>query len=203
MALATQLDIPLEGAEAHDALHYWADSLAESRGEVFTKTEVVEFILDLVGWRVGSGLLTQRLLEPSCGSGDFVVPAVLRLLADALREMIAESFHLDAYIDFTGIDAFHGQVTAYPSVTIIRNGSGERTQVVDKEDVDCATLPELSTCLLDQANDPRIKYLSNFKEKRALLAPLQRRPTPHRQSTGKPPADPRRSRVQGKHRHRH
>jgi hypothetical protein len=46
MALATQLDIPLEGAEAHDALHYWADSLAESRGEVFTKTEVVEFIFD-------------------------------------------------------------------------------------------------------------------------------------------------------------
>ena len=90
MTLATQLDIPLEGAEARDALHYWADSLAESRGEVFTKTEVVEFILDLVGWRVGQDLLTQRLLEPSCGSGDFVVPAVRRLLADAPDATVAD-----------------------------------------------------------------------------------------------------------------
>ena len=302
MALATQLDIPLAGAEAHDALHYWADSLAESRGEVFTKTEVVEFILDLVGWQVGQSLLTKRLLEPSCGSGDFVVPVVRRLLADAphatvgellpciravevnraafdllvqrvravlethgfssseaatltsawllqadfltqpfsspfthvvgnppylriealprplmqryralfrtmydradlyiafyekglsllapegrlgyicanrwtknryggpLREMIAESFHMDVYVDFTGVDAFHGEVTAYPSVTIIRNGSGEHTQIIDKEDVLCANLPELSGHLLARTDDPRIKYLSKFKEKRA------------------------------------
>ena len=83
MTLASQLDIPLPDAEPHDALHYWADSLAERRGEVFTKTEVVEFILDLVGWQVGQSLLIKRLLEPSCGSGDFVVPAVRRLLADA------------------------------------------------------------------------------------------------------------------------
>ena len=302
MTLATQLEIPLDGTEAHDALHYWADSLAESRGEVFTKLEVVEFILDLVGWRIGHNLLTQRLLEPSCGSGDFVVPAVQRLMRDApnatvedllpciravevnrtafeslnkrvraeltangfspgeidtladawlihadfltkpfpipfthvvgnppylriealprplmqryraifhtmydradlyiafyekglsllaaegrlgficanrwtknryggpLREMIAESFHMDAYIDFTGVDAFHGEVTAYPSVTIIRNGNGKHTQVVDKEDVHCATLPELSAQLLAQADDPQIKYLAKFKEKRA------------------------------------
>jgi hypothetical protein len=83
MAMATQLDILLPEAEAHDALHYWADSVGESRGEIFTKTAVVEFILDLTGWRIGEDLLNKRLLEPSCGSGDFVVPAVRRLLADS------------------------------------------------------------------------------------------------------------------------
>lgn len=311
MPLATQLDILLPDAEEHDALHYWADSVAESRGEIFTKTEVVEFILDLCGWRVGENLLHQRLLEPSCGSGDFVIPAIRRLLADSqeataeallpciravevnqaafetlgqrvraeltehgfsvdqiealaeawlhhadfltypfinrfthvvgnppylriealpkqlmqryralfrtmydradlyipfyekglsllepegklgyicanrwtknryggpLREMIAESFHMDVYVDFTGIDAFHGEVTAYPSVTIIRNGSGESTQVVDKEDVNCEVLPTLSRHLLAQSDDPRIKHLGRFKDKRApwLLSNLSR-----------------------------
>lgn len=56
MALATQLDILLPGEEEPDALHYWTDSEGESRGEIFTKTEVVEFILDLTGWRVGQKL---------------------------------------------------------------------------------------------------------------------------------------------------
>jgi hypothetical protein len=302
MALATQLDILLPDTEAHDAMHYWADSIGESRGEVFTKTEVVEFILDLSGWRIGQNLATKRLLEPSCGSGDFVIPALRRLLADApqvsaydllpciravevsreafaalqlrvrteleahrfsasdidllidtwlihgdfltrpfaerfshvvgnppylriealpkplmqryralfrtmydradlyiafyekglsllqtegklgyicanrwtknryggpLREMIADDFHMDAYIDFTGIDAFHGEVTAYPSVTIIRNGPSTITQVVDKEDVDCTALPELADRLLAQDEDARIKRMSGFTAKRA------------------------------------
>ncbi|MGJ8639993.1 MAG: Eco57I restriction-modification methylase domain-containing protein [Opitutaceae bacterium] len=301
MALATQLDILLPDTEAHDAMHYWADSTGDSRGEVFTKTEVVEFILDLSGWRMGQSLATKRLLEPSCGSGDFVIPALRRLLADApnvsahdllpciravevsreafaalqlrvrteleahhfsandidllietwlihgdfltrpfaerfshvvgnppylriealpkplmqryrtlfrtmydradlyiafyekglsllqtegrlgyicanrwtknryggpLRELIANDFHMDAYIDFTGIDAFHGEVTAYPSVTIIRNGRGDITQVVDKEDVNCSALPELSEGLLTHSKDKRIKRASRFTDKR-------------------------------------
>lgn len=90
MTLATQLDMHLPGTEAHDALHYWADALGECRGEVFTKTEVVEFILDLTGWRVGEVLSAQRLLEPSCGSGDFVVPAIRRLLSDSPEASAAD-----------------------------------------------------------------------------------------------------------------
>lgn len=311
MALATQLDILFPGEEEPDALHYWTDSEGESRGEIFTKTEVVEFILDLTGWRVGQKLLAQQLLEPACGSGDFLIPAIRRLLDDSpgataeellpciravevnqhafatlsqrvqaelsdhgfsegdiaclldawlshadfltlpfttrfnhvvgnppylriealprhlmlryrslfrtmydradlyipfyekglsllepegklgyicanrwtknryggpLREMIAESFHMDIYVDFTGIDAFHGEVTAYPSVTIIRNGCGDRTQVVDKEDVSCEALPDLSKRLLDQTIDARIKHLGRFKDKQApwLLSNLSR-----------------------------
>jgi len=69
MALATELDIPLPDAVAHDALHYWAEAVGESRGEVFTRPEVVDFILDLTGSRVGQNLIGKRLLGPSCGSG--------------------------------------------------------------------------------------------------------------------------------------
>lgn len=302
MPLATQLDILLPEAEEHDALHYWAESIGESRGEVFTKKEVANFILDLTGWQVGQQLLSKRLLEPSCGCGDFVIPAIRRLLQDSprataaelrpciravevnrlaydtlvarvfteltasgfsqtdvqslgeawllhadfltqpfattfthvvgnppylriealpkplmrryralfrtmydradlyiaffekglshlrsegklgyicanrwtknryggpLREMIAESFHMDAYIDFTGVDAFQGEVTAYPSVTIIRNGCGQTTQVVDKEDVSCEVLAELANKLITQKPDPRIKTMTGIAEKSA------------------------------------
>lgn len=53
---------------------------AESRGAVFTRTEVVEFILDLVGYTKDKPLHTKRLLEPSFGGGDFLLPIVGRLL---------------------------------------------------------------------------------------------------------------------------
>ncbi|MCK9388759.1 MAG: hypothetical protein M0Q22_10275 [Sulfuritalea sp.] len=54
----------------------------ESRGAVFTRTEVVEFILDLVGYTEDKPLTRNRLLEPSFGGGDFLLPAVSRLLLD-------------------------------------------------------------------------------------------------------------------------
>jgi len=311
MAIATQIDIPLSDIEAHNALHYWADSNGSSRGEVFTKPDVVGFILDLTGWQVGQNLVGKRLLEPSCGSGDFVLPAIRRLLADCreatvselsaciravevnreayatlrrrvdevlllngfsikerntlldtwllhadfltqpfpelfthivgnppylriealpkplmlryrslfrtmydradlyiafyekglshlepegrlgyicanrwtknryggpLREMIAESFHLEFYADFTGVDAFHGEVTAYPAVTIIRNGRGDLTQIIDKEDIRCETLPELSQHILEQQVDTRIKESAAFMNGDApwLLSNLSR-----------------------------
>ena len=52
----------------------------ESRGAIFTRIEVVEFILDLVGYTEDKPLGRSRLLEPSFGGGDFLLPAVTRLL---------------------------------------------------------------------------------------------------------------------------
>ncbi len=302
MPIAIQLDIPLPGVEALDAVHYWAESAGETRGEVYTKPEVAGFILDLVGWRVGQNLLSKRLLEPSCGSGDFLIPALQRLLQDSpdataadlksclravevnraaydilkqrvnteleragfsspeiqalteawlhhadflthpfatgfthvagnppylrieslpkplmqryralfrtmydradlyiaffekglsllesggklgyicanrwiknryggpLREMIADDFHMETYVDFTGVDAFHGQVIAYPAVTVIRNGPGSTTRVIEKEDVHCDALPDLSDCLLNDRPDPRIKEMNCIADSRA------------------------------------
>jgi hypothetical protein len=52
----------------------------EQRGAVFTKPEVVAFLLDLVGYTPDRPLTERRLLEPACGEGDFLIPALDRLL---------------------------------------------------------------------------------------------------------------------------
>lgn len=52
----------------------------EARGAVFTRPEVVDFILDLAGYTEDQPLHLKRILEPSFGSGDFLLPAVGRLL---------------------------------------------------------------------------------------------------------------------------
>ena len=60
-----------------------SESGVEERGAVFTRREVVEFILDLIGYTPNKRLQTQRLLEPSFGNGDFLLAAVERLLKSA------------------------------------------------------------------------------------------------------------------------
>jgi hypothetical protein len=50
------------------------------RGAIFTRPEVVEFILDLAGYTPDRPLHRLRLLEPSFGAGDFLLPAIERLL---------------------------------------------------------------------------------------------------------------------------
>ncbi len=63
-----------------DAVGSFARSAAEERGAVFTRRAVVEFILDLSGYTVERPLHQSRLLEPSFGNGDFLLPVVARLL---------------------------------------------------------------------------------------------------------------------------
>jgi hypothetical protein len=53
----------------------------EQRGAIFTRREVVDFILDLTGYTAEKPLLKMRLLEPSFGEGDFLIPAIERLLS--------------------------------------------------------------------------------------------------------------------------
>lgn len=53
----------------------------EQRGAIFTRREVVDFILDLSGYTSDQPLHRQRLLEPSFGGGDFLLPVVERLLS--------------------------------------------------------------------------------------------------------------------------
>ena len=64
-------------------------SSVDERGAIFTRREVVDFILDLVGYGVSEPLWERSLLEPSFGAGDFLVPAVERLL-EARRRALAE-----------------------------------------------------------------------------------------------------------------
>lgn len=82
----------------------------EARGAVFTRRAVVDFILDLAGYTSNQPLHKKRLLEPSFGGGDFLLPAVERLLAawrfhgdggsvfDALKDAIhAVELHRDTF----------------------------------------------------------------------------------------------------------
>lgn len=54
-------------------------------GEVFTRQWVVDTILDLVGYTPDKDLSKARLVEPSIGSGAFLVPVVGRLIDSAQR----------------------------------------------------------------------------------------------------------------------
>lgn len=53
----------------------------DSRGAVFTRREVVDFILDLAGYTGDQPLYQKRLLEPSFGGGNFLLPIIERLLS--------------------------------------------------------------------------------------------------------------------------
>lgn len=53
----------------------------EARGAIFTRSEVVDFILDLAGYTENQPLHEKRLLEPSFGGGDFLLPIIQRLLS--------------------------------------------------------------------------------------------------------------------------
>lgn len=63
-----------------DALKSLAVADTEERGAVFTRREVVEFILDLVGYTADKPLYESRFLEPSFGEGEFLLVAVKRMV---------------------------------------------------------------------------------------------------------------------------
>lgn len=64
-----------------DAVHGLAHSSGVGeRGAIFTRPEVVDFILDLTGYLASDKLHQRTLLEPSFGAGDFLLPAIERLL---------------------------------------------------------------------------------------------------------------------------
>ncbi len=64
-----------------DALSMFSEAPAEARGAIHTRPEVAEFVLDALGWVESAPLATFRLLEPSAGEGDFLLPAVNRLIS--------------------------------------------------------------------------------------------------------------------------
>jgi hypothetical protein len=63
----------------------------EARGAIFTRLEVVEFILNLIGYTENRALYKKRILEPSFGKGDFLLPIIKRLLFSWQRVKCTES----------------------------------------------------------------------------------------------------------------
>ncbi len=76
-----------EAAALKAASEKMAGAGAEERGAIFTRTEVVEFILHLTGYTENQPLHERQLLEPSMGQGDFLIPAVRPLMAAFNREI--------------------------------------------------------------------------------------------------------------------
>ncbi|MDP3872414.1 MAG: Eco57I restriction-modification methylase domain-containing protein [Methyloversatilis sp.] len=74
-------DCPVEAAIRQLA----DDSSTEERGAIYTRREVVDFMLDLAGYSAERDLTRLRFLEPSFGAGDFLLPAIERLLSAANR----------------------------------------------------------------------------------------------------------------------
>lgn len=67
-----------------------------------------------------------------------------------LRRLVAESFHLQIYVDMTDVPAFHTNVVAYPAVTIISREKSGTTRVAHQPDIEAAYLADLSARLLSK-----------------------------------------------------
>ena len=291
-ASARQLAFPdmCPVAEAVSAL---AAAGVEERGAIFTRREVVDFILDLTGYTAGRPLHEMRLLEPSFGDGDFLLPALDRLIKSArqhavplnsgtfqnaiaatelhettfastsqkvierlraagmtapqavklagawlrcgdflleefdgafdfvvgnppyvrqelipdvlmreyraryrtifdradlyvpfierslqllsqggrlgficadrwmknryggpLRDLVAESFHLEIYVNMVDTPAFHSEVIAYPAITVIARDKGHATRVAHRPEINGNALAKLSSALRSKKNPP-------------------------------------------------
>ncbi|MEF2146685.1 Eco57I restriction-modification methylase domain-containing protein [Aquilutibacter rugosus] len=62
----------------------YANAADSGRGSIFTRQEVVDFILDLIGYTEDKKLFDAKILEPSCGHGDFIRPIIGRLVRSYL-----------------------------------------------------------------------------------------------------------------------
>ena len=79
----------------------------EERGAVFTRREVVDFILDLVGYTIRADLVSFRLLEPAFGNGEFILAAVERLLAARAAKLPRAGGVADLIPCIMGVELHH------------------------------------------------------------------------------------------------
>ncbi len=63
--------------------HYFDPETRKALGEFYTPQPVIDYIMDGVDYKVG--VSNQRLIDPSCGSGTFLVEAINRYIEDVER----------------------------------------------------------------------------------------------------------------------
>ena len=101
-----------------------------SRGAVFPRREVVDFILDLAGYTEDQPLHEKRLLEPSFGGGDFLLPLIERLLS-AWRGIMPNGSALDDLSDAIRAVELHQDTFRSTSAAVVallkRKGIAEKT----------------------------------------------------------------------------
>lgn len=73
-----------------------SSQVLEPLGDVFTRRWVVDWMLDLAGYVPTEPLHDRTLVEPSCGGGAFLVPAVERLLGSCRSQGVTPTAAADA-----------------------------------------------------------------------------------------------------------
>lgn len=74
-----------------------------------------------------------------------------------LRDMVAQDFHLRAYIDMISTPAFHSEVIAYPAITIIANEATGPTYVTQQPEIDSTSLSRLVDVLRGASEEKKVK----------------------------------------------
>ena len=87
--------VPLPLVDPAKSVRHFANKSSEERGAIYTRSEVVNFILDLSGYTADRPLYDYRLLEPSFGAGDFLIPTVQRLLISFQSQVLDKSSIVD------------------------------------------------------------------------------------------------------------
>ena len=114
-----QLNLNLRAKLPKHVYDYGNRTSGEVHGVVLTKPHIVKLILDLAGYTADRDLAGRTLLEPSCGHGAFLIPAVVRLLESAKREgRGVESF--DKSVLAFDIDAAHVEKTKQALLEVLR-----------------------------------------------------------------------------------
>ena len=70
-------------------INAWEHSDAD-KGQIYTRPEVVEFMLTAIGLNSIADFDKARILEPSCGEGEFVVAILVRMLGSYVKAPPAE-----------------------------------------------------------------------------------------------------------------
>jgi len=102
------MDYPTNLSKA--AYDYGTRSDGGTHGLVLTKPHIVDLILDLCGYKANIDLTERRLLEPACGLGAFLLPAIDRLAASAKSRGVQLHTLVDAIAAFD-IEEEHVAIT--------------------------------------------------------------------------------------------
>lgn len=83
----------------------FANGDSKDRGAIFTKRPVVDFMLDLIGYSFANDIATKRIIEPSFGDGDFLLPIIERIIFNyKTNHSNLDSIHIDLKNSILGFE---------------------------------------------------------------------------------------------------
>lgn len=145
-----QLSLSIAPSLPKEAYAYGSRSDGGTHGLVLTKPHVVELILDLAGYRAELNLAGLTLLEPACGHGAFLIPAVERLMIASRRECVLP-------------DALQNAIVAFDiEPTHVENSRSMIFDVLRKHKVSAVQARKLAACWVQQGDFLLAKTSARF-----------------------------------------